>query len=131
MAPKVLPLSETKLRTIVSNTGCTSVGELEIIPKISAVAVCCSSASASLFFRSALFRSASAARRRSTGVLAFVVFERRRLMPVRLFAPLRDKATPAARRSTEALLADRPLKHNTAGSAVREAAYVGATNGKG
>jgi hypothetical protein len=63
MAPNVLPQSETKLRTIVSNTGCTSVGELEIIPKISAVAVCCSSASASLFFRSALFRSALAARR--------------------------------------------------------------------
>src|SRR5712691_11737547 len=96
MAPNVLPQSETKLHTIVSNTGCTSVGELEIIPKISAVAVCCASASASLFFRSALFRSALAARRRSTGVLAFVVFERRPLMRVRLFAPLRDKVTSSA-----------------------------------
>src|SRR5262245_53360427 len=43
----MLPQSETKLRTMVSNTGCTSVGELEIIPNISVVAVCCSRASAS------------------------------------------------------------------------------------
>jgi hypothetical protein len=59
----------------------------------SEVAACRSSASASLFFRSALFRSALASQRRSTGVLAFVVFERRPLMRVRLFAPLRAKVT--------------------------------------
>ena len=32
-------------RTMVSNTGCTSVGDLAITRRISAVAVCCSSAS--------------------------------------------------------------------------------------
>ena len=35
----------TALRTIASKTGCTSVGELAITRRISAVAVCCSSAS--------------------------------------------------------------------------------------
>src|ERR1700720_3998644 len=43
----MLPHRETKLRTIVSNTGCTSVGEPEIMRNISAVAVCCSGGSAS------------------------------------------------------------------------------------
>src|SRR5260221_9283102 len=57
----------------------------------SEVAACCSSASASFFLRSAL-----AARRRSTEVLAFVVFERRPVMRVRLFAPLRAKVTSSA-----------------------------------
>ena len=33
------------LATIASNTGCTSVGVLEMTRRISAVAVCCSSAS--------------------------------------------------------------------------------------
>src|SRR4029453_7527630 len=36
---------------MASKTGCTSVGELEITPRISAVAVCCSSASARRFSR--------------------------------------------------------------------------------
>jgi hypothetical protein len=38
-------------RTIVSNTGWTSVGELEMTRKISPVAVCCSRDSASSAFR--------------------------------------------------------------------------------
>ena len=37
--------------TMTSNTGVTSVGELEITRRISAVAVCCSSASVSSRFR--------------------------------------------------------------------------------
>ena len=56
--------------------------ELEITRRISLVAACCSRASVSFFLRSAL-----AARRRSTSV-AFVVFERRPVMRLRLFAPL-------------------------------------------
>jgi hypothetical protein len=36
-----LPQRETALRTIVSNTGCTSVGEARITRRISAVAACC------------------------------------------------------------------------------------------
>ena len=40
-----LPQSETALRTIISNTGCTSVGEALITRRISDVAACCSSAS--------------------------------------------------------------------------------------
>src|SRR5262245_16027333 len=59
--------------------------------RTSDVAVCCCSDSVSFFFRSAL-----AARRRSTSVLAFVVFERRPVMRFRLFAPLRDKVTSSA-----------------------------------
>jgi uncharacterized membrane protein YjjB (DUF3815 family) len=41
----------TALCAIVSNTGCVSVGELEIARRISAVAVCCSSDSLSSRFR--------------------------------------------------------------------------------
>ena len=41
----------TPLLTIASNTGCTSVGELLMTFRISAVAVCCSSASVSSRFR--------------------------------------------------------------------------------
>src|SRR5215468_8423219 len=47
MAPRIAPQSVTALRTIASNTGWTSVGELEITRRISLVAVCCSSASPS------------------------------------------------------------------------------------
>src|SRR5262245_27511652 len=45
MAPRIAPQSVTALRTIASNTGWTSVGELEITRRISLVAVCCSRAS--------------------------------------------------------------------------------------
>src|SRR5262245_44554125 len=60
--------------------------------------------------------------RRTSADLAFVPVERLLRPCVRLFAPLRNKVTPAARRSTQALLADRHLEHNTARSAVGEAA---------
>jgi hypothetical protein len=48
-SPSKRPLA---LLAMASNTGRTSVGELEMTPRISAVAVCCSSASASRFSRS-------------------------------------------------------------------------------
>src|SRR5262245_9019904 len=57
----------------------------------SEVAACCSSASASFFCSSAL-----ELRMGSTRVLAFVVFERRPVMRIRLFAPLRAKITSSA-----------------------------------
>jgi hypothetical protein len=47
------------LRAMVSKTGCTSVGELEMTPRISLVAVCCSSVSV----RSRLRASSSLKRR--------------------------------------------------------------------
>src|SRR5262245_4289152 len=77
--------------TMVLKTGSSSPGELEMTRNTSDVAVCCSSASASFFFRSPL-----AARRRSTRVLAFVVFERRPVMRLRLFACLPAKITSSA-----------------------------------
>ena len=42
--------------SIAWNTGSSSPGELLMTPRTSEVAVCCSSASASFFFRSALAR---------------------------------------------------------------------------
>jgi hypothetical protein len=51
MAPNVLPQSEAKLRTIVSKTGCTSGGRLEMTLSISAVALCCCSDSRSSLSR--------------------------------------------------------------------------------
>jgi hypothetical protein len=67
---------------------------------------------------------------RLTRVLAFVPVEPRLRLRVRLFAPLRDKVTPASTSIDPGSLGHRHLKHNTAGSAVCEATYVGATNGK-
>src|SRR6516225_6365145 len=67
------------------------VGEAAITPRISYAVVCLTRKTASFFFRSAL-----AARRRSTRVLAFVVFERRLVMRLRPFAPLRAKITSSA-----------------------------------
>src|SRR5262249_29234591 len=90
--PNVALQIRVAFANIVSNTGCRLPGELEMTFNTSAVAVGCSSDSASFFFRSAL-----AARRRATSVLAFVVFERRPVMRVRLFAPLRAKITSSAR----------------------------------
>jgi len=43
--PVVLPLRAQRDLAMLSNTGARSVGELLITPRISAVAVCCSSAS--------------------------------------------------------------------------------------
>jgi hypothetical protein len=70
------------------NIGSSSPRAPEITRSTSDAAVCCSSASASCFFRSAL-----AARRRSTPALAFVRVERGLRAGVRLFAPLRAKVT--------------------------------------
>jgi hypothetical protein len=88
----------------LSCSGCTnSAGPT------SEVAVCRSSASASSRSRVASFSSSSrtpafsssssarGSRMRLTRVLAFVVFERRSVMCLRLFAPLRDKVTSSAR----------------------------------
>src|SRR5215468_6482726 len=88
--PNLASQMRVALSSIALNTGCSSPGELLITPRTSEVAVRCSSASASFFLSSVL-----AARRRSTSV-AFVVFERRPVMRVRLFAPLRDKITSSA-----------------------------------
>ena len=82
------------------NTGSSSPGELLITRSTSAVAACCSSASASLFSS-----PARASRLPPTCVLAFVPVERSLRLCVRLFAPLRDKVTSSAPRST---LAPRP-----------------------
>src|SRR5262245_35787505 len=74
------------------NTGSSSPGELEMMRSTSAVAACCSSAPASFFSRSAW-----GSRMRLTRVPAFVLVERRSVMRVRLFAPLRDKVTSSAK----------------------------------
>src|SRR5215471_10078235 len=89
--PNFASQSRTAFASMASNTGSSARGELLMTRNTSEVAVCCSSASASFFLRSVL-----AARRRSTSVVAFVVFERRRVVRVRLFAPLRDKITSSA-----------------------------------
>src|SRR5262245_45621078 len=106
------------------NTGSSSPGDLLMTCSTSEVAACCSSASASLFSS-----SARGSRVRPTRVLAFVPVERSLPPCVRLFAPLRDKATPGAAPSIgQALLATDILKHNTAGQ-VGEAIYGSATDG--
>src|SRR5262249_12509760 len=74
--------------TSVLSTACRSKVDRLMTLSTSAVAVCCSSASASFFFRSALARS--------TWVLAFVPVERSLRPRVGLFAPLRDKVTSSA-----------------------------------
>src|SRR5262245_30626966 len=74
------------LLATTSSTDCSSVGEVLMIFKISAVAACCSSASASFFSR-----SARGSRMRLTRALAFVPAERSLRPRVGLFAPLRDK----------------------------------------
>src|SRR5262249_32296895 len=92
------------LSAIVSNTGWTSVGELEMTRRTSEVAVCCSStsakssrASASSRVRTSSCRSRSKAfRPRLTRGLAFVPIERSLRPRVALFAPLRDKVTSSA-----------------------------------
>src|SRR6516165_6597669 len=76
---------------IVLSARLLSSGVPAMTRSTSEVAVCCSSASASFLFRSAL-----ATRRPSTLVLAFVVFERRPVIRLRLFAPLRAKVTSSA-----------------------------------
>src|SRR5262245_3106972 len=84
MVASSAPQKRAALLTTTSSTGWSLVREALMILRTSAIAACCSRASASFFFRSA------------SCVLAFVVFERRPVMRVRLFAPLRDKVTSSA-----------------------------------
>src|SRR6516165_3372188 len=86
---------------IVSNTGFTSAGKLERTLNMSAVARCCSRASASshLYLSSCCSRSARGLRIRPAPVLPFVPVERR--PRVALFAPLRDKVTSSAMASIQ------------------------------
>src|SRR5262249_25212449 len=102
--------------TMARNTGSRSPGELEITRNTSEVAVCCSRASASSRVRasSCCFNSVSELDPLLTRVLSFVPAERSLRPRVRLFAPLRDKVTPAAGRSTRGP-GRRHLKHTTAG----------------
>src|SRR6516164_3086494 len=90
---------------MVPNTGSNPPGELEMTCKTSAVALCCSSASArssraSLSLRSYVSsccsRSARGLRIRPTRVFATVPVERSLRPRVGLFAPLRDKITSLA-----------------------------------
>src|SRR6516164_8677044 len=83
---------------IVSNTGFTSAGKLERTLSMSAVARCCSRASASsrLYLSSCCSRSARGLRIRPTCALAFVPVERSLRPRVGLFPPLRDKVTSSA-----------------------------------
>src|SRR5262249_49243041 len=105
MPPNPPPQSSTKLRMIVSNTGCTSAGTLEITFNISAVAVCCSnasercpraSASSRVRASSCFFNSISELGPLLTCGLAFVPVERSLRPRVGLFASLRDKVTSSA-----------------------------------
>ena len=81
--------------SIAWKTGSSSPGEFEMTRSTSAIAACCSRASLSsrLCASSFFSNSARGSRRRSTWVLAFVAFERRPVMRLRLFAPLRDNVT--------------------------------------
>src|SRR5262249_36053370 len=85
--------------------GSSLPGEFEMICSTSEVAVCCSSASARcsrasassrLYFSSSFSNSELESRTGSTQVLAFVVFERRPVMRLRLFARLRATITSSA-----------------------------------
>src|SRR5262245_35248881 len=94
------------------STACRSKVERLITLRTSAVAVCCSSASASCFRASPNSRllvssccsnSASSRCIRPARVITFVPVERSLRPGVWFFAPLRDKVTPAAGRSTQML----------------------------
>src|SRR5262249_33671840 len=139
-APKLAWHSRVAFASMASKTGCNLPCEPEMTSSTSDVAVCCSSASARcsrastsscLYFSSCCSRSARGFRPLPPPLLAFVPSGRSLRPCVWLFAPLRDKVTTTTGRSTQALLATDHLKHNTAGSAVGEAAYVGATDGNG
>src|SRR5262249_6095165 len=80
-ALNVAPQSLSALAAIVSKTGCTSVGELLMTRRISAVAFCCScasalslSASAKRFSRSGTLALSSLGDLRPTGGLASLDF---------------------------------------------------------
>src|SRR6516164_5427967 len=91
--------SLTAFSANVSKTGWRSNVERPITLSSSLVAACCSRASRSSRVRASIVFSNSAwgSRTRSTGLLAFVVFEGRSVMRLRLFAPLPDKVTSSAR----------------------------------
>jgi hypothetical protein len=78
------------------------LGELEMTPSTSEVAVCCSSASLSFFSRSraralSFFTSAAwDSCEEATRALGSVLVERRPRTRIRLFASLRDKVTSSA-----------------------------------
>ena len=106
--PNLASQMRVAFSSMASNTGSSSPGELEMTCSTSEVAVCCSSASLSFFSRSLaralsfLISAAWDAPDAATRVLAFVPVERSLRPCVRLFAPLRDKVTSSARRSTQA-----------------------------
>ena len=126
--PNLASQMRTALASMASNTASSSPGEREMTRSTSDDAVCCSTAStrcshafasarvrASSFFSNsracdASFFSSSVrgSRSRPTRVLAFVPLERSLRPCVRLFAPLRDKVTSLARRSTQAPHAPAP-----------------------
>jgi hypothetical protein len=101
-----LPNLAWQIRTAFSsmalNTGSSSPGELLMTCSTSEVAICCSSASLSFFSRSRaralsfFIRAVWGSFDKATCVLAFVPVERRPVMRVRLFAPLRAKITSLA-----------------------------------
>src|SRR5262249_40126812 len=102
--PYSAPQIRTAFRSIASNTGLSSPGELEITCRTSELAVCCSSdsercprASASSRVRaSSCFFNSISVGSLLTCALAFVPVERSLRLRVGLFAPLRDKVTSSA-----------------------------------
>src|SRR5262249_3426183 len=95
--PYLAPQIRTAFRSIASNTGLSSPGELEITCRTSELAVCCSSASASSRVRaSSCFFNSISVGLLLTRVLVFVPVERSLRPRVGLFAPLRDKVTSSA-----------------------------------
>src|SRR5262245_26883976 len=93
--PNVALQIRVAFANILSNTGCRLPGELEMTFNTSAVAVCCSSASASSRVRasSCFFNSTTELGPLLMRGLGFVPVERPR---VGLFAPLRDRVTSSA-----------------------------------
>ena len=85
--PNAAPQIRTAFSSMAVNTGSSSPGELLMTCRTAEVAVCCSSASASFFSKSSM---------RASYAVAFVLVERRLVVRLRLFAPLRDKVTSSA-----------------------------------
>src|SRR5262245_57747780 len=87
------PHSRTAFLTMASNTGCTSLGELEMTRRMSLVAACWSCDSARRFSRSRTLESSLFEDFRTTGslawTLAFLGLAPRRIAPPRLSQTLR------------------------------------------
>src|SRR5215469_6122377 len=96
MVPNLAPQMRVAFSSMAWNTDSRSPGELEMTRSTSEVAASRSDASASFFSSPDLD-----ARLRTARALAFVPVELSLRPPVRLFAPLRDKVTPAARQGTQ------------------------------